>query len=68
MRTLVILLCCSGCAVFMPAPTPMTSLRDELPGNDAKCLVVFLPGPAYLTTHVDAFLRAFPVKGKSKRS
>ena len=44
MRTLVILLCCSGCAVFMPAPTPMTSLRDELPGGDAKCLVVFLPG------------------------
>ncbi len=44
MRTLALLLCCSGCAVFMPAPTPMTSLRDELPGGDAKCLVVFLPG------------------------
>lgn len=44
MRTLALLLCCSGCAVFLPAPTPMTSLRDELPGGDAKCLVVFLPG------------------------
>ena len=29
---------------FLPAPTPMTALRDELPGGDAKCLVVFLPG------------------------
>lgn len=44
MRALALFLCCSGCAVFMPAPTPMTSLRDELPGGDAKCLVVFLPG------------------------
>lgn len=28
----------------MPTPTPMTSLRDELPGGNAKCLVLFLPG------------------------
>jgi pimeloyl-ACP methyl ester carboxylesterase len=44
MRILALLLCCSGCAAFLPAPTPMTSLRDELPGGEAKCLVVFLPG------------------------
>jgi pimeloyl-ACP methyl ester carboxylesterase len=40
----VLFVSCSGCAAFMPAPTPMVSLRDELPGGAAKCLVVFMPG------------------------
>jgi pimeloyl-ACP methyl ester carboxylesterase len=43
-RAFLILLCSTGCAAFLPAPNPMTSLRDELPSDDAKCLVVFLPG------------------------
>jgi pimeloyl-ACP methyl ester carboxylesterase len=43
MRQLVFL-CLSGCAALMPAPSPMHSLRDELAGANAKCLVVFLPG------------------------
>lgn len=40
----VFLLGLSGCLGMLPNPTPMTALRDELPGGGAKCLVVFLPG------------------------
>ena len=40
----IFLLGLSGCLGMLPNPTPMTSLRDELPGGGAKCLVVFLPG------------------------
>ena len=43
MRVLL-LLSLSGCLGLLPNPTPMTSVRDELPGGGAKCLVVFLPG------------------------
>lgn len=42
MRLFLLLFGLSGCLGTLPTPTPMTSLRDELPG--AKCLVVFLPG------------------------
>lgn len=34
----------SSCAAFLAAPTPMTSVKHELPGGNAKCLVVYLPG------------------------
>ncbi len=45
MRALaVVALISSGCATNMSAPTPMTSVRDELKDGPAKCLVVFLPG------------------------
>jgi pimeloyl-ACP methyl ester carboxylesterase len=44
MRPLVLFLFLGSCAALMPAPSPMPSLRDELPGGAAKCLVVFLPG------------------------
>ncbi|MDP3156849.1 MAG: TetR/AcrR family transcriptional regulator [Archangium sp.] len=37
--------------------------QDSLLGSQCRPLDL----PTYLTTHVDAFLRAFPVKGKSKR-
>ena len=41
---LAALLSSASCALFLPAPSPMASIRDELPGAPAKCLVVFLPG------------------------
>ncbi len=41
---LALLISFSACASFLPAPTPMTALKDELVGEKAKCLVVFLPG------------------------
>lgn len=34
----------SGCLRWLPAPTPMRAVKDELAGARARCLVVFLPG------------------------
>lgn len=35
----------SGCKIFFPAPTPMASVLDPLPGpKQGKCLLVLLPG------------------------
>lgn len=34
----------SGCLKWLPAPTPMRAVKDELTGARARCLVVFLPG------------------------
>lgn len=42
---LVVLWCLSSsCLGGLAAPTPMASLKNELAGAKAKCLVVFLPG------------------------
>ncbi len=46
-RVRVLLLLClsaSGCLLLLPPDPVMTSVRDELKGGKAKCLVVFLPG------------------------
>lgn len=45
MRVLVWLFLFSGCAMVMPAVTPMVAVDDDFEGKGrAKCLVVFLPG------------------------
>src|SRR5687767_1308248 len=33
-----------GCLRWLPAPTPMRAVKDELKDSRARCLVVFLPG------------------------
>ena len=66
MRSLL-LLCLSGCVGILPTPTPMTSLRDELPGGGAKCLVVFLPGAGDSADDFEryGFVSALRTKGLS---
>src|SRR5689334_7201234 len=45
---LLIALLCQACAGMFPAPTPMAAVDHPLPQNphpqEAKCLLVFLPG------------------------
>lgn len=46
---LLFLLCCAGCAIFLPAKTPMVAVEDDFNGK-AKCLVIFLPGVGDVAT------------------
>ena len=42
--SLGVLLPALGCAAWLPAPVPMTSISDVAPSGKGRCLVVFLPG------------------------
>ena len=49
MRFLLLILGCSGCAMFLPPVKPMVEVEDDFRGK-AKCLVVFLPGVGDVAT------------------
>ncbi len=56
MRLLVVIACSvlQACALFIPAPVPMASVKDSHAAGKAKCLLVFLPGAG---DRAESFLR-----------
>lgn len=68
MRVVAAALALFGAAcVTAPAPTPMTSVKHELEGAKAKCLVLFLPGRGDAAADFDkyGFVQAMREKGLS---